>query len=274
MTANDDLERRIADFYATEAPRAPDRVLRGALDTIDITRQRRAFIRVPWRFSTMNTNARMAIAAVAVVAVGAVGLSVLRPGQSPGVGGPRVTPSPSPSDSQLPSPTASAAPSGFVPGALTETFTSNVHGITVSYPAGWDVQPATSPWTTVGGALLWEDPAGDFLYDPFRTDHLFLELASQPLGDTSFDDWASTLLAAEDCTPSEPVEIDGAVGVIGECDMALVSAGGRGYLIRLYVSSDESDLRSFDSASWFDQVLATVQLTPETATSASSSAAP
>jgi hypothetical protein len=36
MTANDRLERRVADYYAAEAPpRAPDWLLRSTLETID-----------------------------------------------------------------------------------------------------------------------------------------------------------------------------------------------------------------------------------------------
>ena len=55
MSANDDLERRIADFYATEVvPRTPGRVLQAALETVDATPQRRAHVRVPWRFPRMN----------------------------------------------------------------------------------------------------------------------------------------------------------------------------------------------------------------------------
>ena len=88
MNANHELERRLADFYATEAPqRAPDRVLESVLATTDTTKQRRAVFRLPWRFPIMNSYAKMAIAAVAVIAIGAVGLAVLRPGTSPGVGG-------------------------------------------------------------------------------------------------------------------------------------------------------------------------------------------
>ena len=104
MNANHELERRLADFYATEAPqRAPDRVLEAILETSEITRQRRALIRLPWRFPNMNSFAKVAIAAVAVIAIGAVGLAVLRPGSSPGVGGPALTPSPEPSPSSSPS---------------------------------------------------------------------------------------------------------------------------------------------------------------------------
>jgi hypothetical protein len=97
MNANHELERRLVDHYASEAPqRAPDRVLEGALLAIDSTRQRRAPLPVPWRFQPMNSYAKVAIAAVAVVAIGAVGLAVLRPGPDTGPG--VVTPSsPSPS---------------------------------------------------------------------------------------------------------------------------------------------------------------------------------
>ena len=80
MTANDNLERRIADHYAAEAtPRAPDWLLRSTLEAIDVTPQRRVLMRVPWRDPHMNNFAKVAIAAVVVIAVGAVGLSLLRP---------------------------------------------------------------------------------------------------------------------------------------------------------------------------------------------------
>ncbi len=77
MSVNDDLERRIADHCAMEAPRqAPDWVLGSALATIEMKRQRRERIRVPWRFADMNAYTRLATAAVAVIAVGSIGLAV------------------------------------------------------------------------------------------------------------------------------------------------------------------------------------------------------
>lgn len=93
MSANLDLERRLADFYATEAAqRAPDWVLESVLATIDTTPQRRALIRVPWRFQNMSSFAKLAIATVVVIAVGAVGLAVLRPGLRPMWGAARQPP--------------------------------------------------------------------------------------------------------------------------------------------------------------------------------------
>ena len=77
MNAPHDLERRLTDHYGAEAPRrAPDRVLHAALATIDTTRQRRVLIRAPWRYQTMNTFARAAIA-VAAIAVGVLVLAVI-----------------------------------------------------------------------------------------------------------------------------------------------------------------------------------------------------
>ena len=139
MNANDRLERRLTEFYESESPpRAPDWVLRSALQTIDDTPQRRVLIRVPWRFPHMNTFAKVAIAAVVVIAVGALGLSMLRPSGSSGVGG-QPTASPSPS----PSPTFGAEHHSESPPALTETFTSERHGFSISYPSGWVTRPAT-----------------------------------------------------------------------------------------------------------------------------------
>ena len=272
MNASDELERRIADFYASEVPaRAPEWVLEAVLTTVETTRQRRA-IRVPWRLPTMNTYAKVAVAAVAIVAVGAVGLAVLRPGSAPDVGGPLVTPSPTPA----PSPSATLpplpTPSPYEPPALTETFNSNIHGISISYPAGWSSQAATVPWTT-SSLPLFREPAGDYLYEPSRTDHLFLGIASKALADASFDEWTADLLGANGCTgSSEPIVVDGADGVIsGECSVAVVSNEGRAWVFVLNASTDFRDLRAFDARAWLEEILATVQLQPEDAVAAAPS---
>src|SRR5262245_66662421 len=74
MTATRDLARRLEAFYAAEPPhRAPDRVLRLALESIDTTPQRRGLL-APWRFPAMNTYAKLAAVAVVAIAVGAIGL--------------------------------------------------------------------------------------------------------------------------------------------------------------------------------------------------------
>ena len=78
MTANHELERRLADFYASEAPlRAPERVLESVLAASEITRQRRAVIRAPWRFHRMTTAAKLAVAAILLIAAGAIGFALV-----------------------------------------------------------------------------------------------------------------------------------------------------------------------------------------------------
>jgi hypothetical protein len=264
MSANHDLERRLADFYATEDPsRAPDWVLEAALTTIDTTPQRRAFIRVPWRFHDMNSFAKVAVAAVVVIAVGALGLAVLRPGSGPGVGGgtlPTPSPFPTASPSVSPSPTPSDLP------ALTETYTSVMHGISVSYPAGWKLQPATEPWTT--GIVQGDSSYADIIYEK-EEDSPFIAVASQPLAGKTVDRWATDYLALLACgTTTEPVTVDGATGVLAVCEdgqHAFVSAADRGYLIWLY---------RVDDPDWFQEILGTVQLHPEDALDAAPSASP
>jgi hypothetical protein len=98
MNATHDLERRITDYYATEAPsRAPDWLLAQALDSIDTTPQRRTMLGLPWRIPPMPTSGKLALTAVAIAAVGFVGLTLLR---GPVIG-PASTPSPTASPSPL-----------------------------------------------------------------------------------------------------------------------------------------------------------------------------
>jgi hypothetical protein len=269
MSAHDDLERRIADFYASDVPtRAPDRVLGSVLDSIDDTNQRRVLIRAPWRFPNMNSFAKVAVAAVVVIAVGAVGLSVLGPGTEPGPGGP---PGPSPSPSASPSPSPSPS---LIAKALTETFTSERYGFSISYPTGWATRPATDPWTT--SFPDFGSTSGDVIYDPVLQDHLWIMVASQPLAGKTATQWLDDLLAgiggAGICgEPTEPVTIDGTQGRLCGASAA-TSAGDRGYLITLYTSGDDpAAVAEYDQA-YFRQILATMQLTPEDAVDASPSA--
>jgi hypothetical protein len=247
-------------------------VLRSALETIETTPQRRPVIRVPWRFPPMNTFAKVAIAAVVVIAIGAVGLSVLRPSGSSNVGGqPTASPSPSPSASFGPSPSiavASAPP-------LTETFTSERHGFTVSYPTGWVARPATDPWVT--GVPDFGTTNGDVIYDAVLESNLWIVIASQPLAGKSAVQWVDDMLmqlsSADFCdTSSEPVTIDGVQGQ--DCgSAAAVATGDRGYMIKLYTSGDDpAAVAAYDQA--FREVIATLQLQPEDAVDTAASASP
>jgi hypothetical protein len=256
MNANHELERRLVDFYASEAPpRAPGRVLESVLATSEITRQRHAVFRLPWRFPNMNSYAKPAIAAVAVIAIGAVGLAVWRGGPPPGPG--VVTPTASPN----------SGPSASPFSELTESFTSSVHGISVSYPADWSAEPATVPWTigVPGSAVGARDTIADG-----AANESFVGLASQPLGGEAGEQWANDLLSDPDgyCQPpTEPITVAGAPGLLAHCSdedtnglLALAWTQDRGYWIVLY---------RIDDRAWFDRLLATVELRPEQAVTAS-----
>jgi hypothetical protein len=197
----------------------------------------------------MNTCAKLAAVAVAVIAIG---VAVVGCGQA-------VTPSleSSPSATSRPTPSPTSAP------PLTQTFTSTLHGISMSYPEGWTPQPATESWT--GAPFNFGDPPADLLYDPALEDHLFLSMASQPIGDSMPDEWVAEHLF--ECTGSEPAAVDGATGLIGagDCNTVAVTTDGRGYIFVLYTSGDEAWLGPTFDRAWFEEVLATVQLHPEDA---------
>jgi hypothetical protein len=274
--ASPDFDHRIADWLEDDPDRAPGAVLSTVLAALPSISQRRAS-RVPWRYQLMSRFALLGAAAATIAVVGLGGLLLaFRPNEPDTVGGPPITsPAPSPSPSLSPSPSATTAPS--LPPPLTETFTSSVHGISIAYPAGWGTSPATAPWTTTDWPLF-RDPAGDYVYDESLTDHLFILLASQPLaGETG--DWAADILAQEDCGETEPVTIDGASGLIGDCGAAAVRVGDRnyendrGYLVALHRSADRPWIRDLYDRAWFERLLATVDLRPEDAVDAAPSPA-
>jgi hypothetical protein len=111
-------------------------------------------------------------------------------------------------------------------------------------------------------------PPADYLYDPTLTDHLFLALASQPIGESTPDEWVAEKMTLEgECAVTEPIAVDGASGLIGadDCNVAAITTDGRGYLIWLYTSGDEPSLAATYDRAWFKDVLATVGLRPEDA---------
>jgi hypothetical protein len=169
-------------------------------------------------------------------------------------------PSPAP-PSTAPAASTAANASPTAPPALTKTFVSPMHGISVGYPEGWTTRAATEKWTTSDWSF--DQPAVDVIYDPLLDEgHLFMAFGSQPLGATKADKWIADQLAKNECTAAEPVTVDGASGsTCADGGLALVSTGERGYLIKLYTSGDEPWLAMYDKA-WFDEVLSTVRLGP------------
>jgi hypothetical protein len=152
---------------------------------------------------------------------------------------------------------------------LTGSFTSPLFGVDMSYPAGWVTRPATVAWTKKDMPTF-DDPFFDVIYDGTRAnpDHLFIGLASQPLGDEDAINWTSRMVSEPGCFPVETTQVDDAPGwVSASCQIAAVSVDGRGYVFLGYVSGDEPALSEAYNLAWFEQVLATVRLDPEGATS-------
>lgn len=175
---------------------------------------------------------------------------------------------PTPEPTATPEPTLQPTPSPTSAPPLTQSFTSTLHGISVSYPEGWKAQAATEPWTEGTFPLSFDIPVADFLSDPTLTHNLFLTMASQPIGDSTPEEWVAAQMASEEgCGDTEPITVDGADGLIGasECNVAVVTSGGRGYWIQLYTSGDQAWLGTTFDRAWFEEVLATVQLQPKDA---------
>jgi hypothetical protein len=266
MSAHRDLDRLIQSFLAEGPMELPDPSYEEVRDRVEQKRQR-AFIG-SWRTPDVSNILKIVLAAAAVVVIAVIGFNLLPGSPAPG-GEPSATPEPTASPEPSPSPTASTPP-------LTQSFTSTLHGFSVSYPEGWTARAATEPWTDRPGVPEYSDPGFDVLQDPVLTDHLFLYIASQPIGDSTPADWVVAHMASYGCTTTEPIAVDGATGLIGanDCDTVAVTSAGRGYQISLLKSDDNpSAVASYDRA-WFEEVLATVQLQPEDAVDVAPSSSP
>jgi Tol biopolymer transport system component len=111
MTDDRSLERAARSFIEAGPTQAPDRAVEAALLRIESTPQERD-LRIPWRFQSMTTPARIAVAAVLGVLLVAGAVSLFgRLGQS-SVG----VPGPSPSSPAPASPIASPTPGSSAAG--------------------------------------------------------------------------------------------------------------------------------------------------------------
>jgi len=260
-TSDRDVNRAIRSWLREDRHEDVSRVAGAVLDQVDTIPQRRATWWPVRRRPTMSKILGFGLAAAAVVVVLIVGAQLFGSAGNGGVGS-GATPTPEPTATPEPSPSPISAP------PLTESFTSSVHGISVSYPEGWTARAATEPWTNGTFPSGFVDTHLDVLHDSVLTDHLFLRIASQPIGDSAPEDWvAAQIVDGEACTTSEPIVVDGATGLIGGegCDAAVVTIAGRGYAIALSASDDDPDVVASYDRAWFEEVLATVQLHPEDA---------
>jgi hypothetical protein len=256
MNPNRDPDRLINAFLMEGATELADGVYVAVRDRIEHTRQRAVI--GSWREPDVNRYLKFALAAAAVLAIAVVGY---RQFGSVNEVGPAASGSPAPSSTPAATATPAATPAGP---ALTETFTSDAYGITMSYPTGWTARPSTEAWTTSVPDYL--SNAGDVVYDPTLGEgQLWISVASQPLGESTPDAWMAETIALDDgCTATKPITIDGASGLVGAdgCTRAAVTTDGRGYFFWLYTSGDAASLSVYDPA-WFEEVLATVQLQPQ-----------
>lgn len=272
-TSDRNVDRVIRSWLNEDRHEDISRVAGAVLDLLDTTPQRRS----PWwparRIPFMNKFVSLGLGAAVVVAALVIGAQVLGPPAPGGVGG---VPSASPSITPAPTATTQPTPSTIAAPPLTQTFTSQMHGISVSYPEGWTARAATEPWTDRPGEHQFIHPGFDVLHDPVQTDHLFLYIRSQPIGDSTPEDWVAASMAGYRCTTTEPIAVDGATGLIGanDCDVVAVTTGGRGYDIALHTSDDDPDVVAPYDRAWFEEVLATVQLQPEDAVDVAPSASP
>ena len=275
-TSDRNVDRVIRSWLHEDRHEDVSRVAGAVLDLLNTTPQRRS----PWwparRIPFMNKIVSLGLGAAAVVVALIIGTQVLGPSAPGDVGSaPSASPSPTPAPTATPEPSPSPPAS---PPPLTESFTSTVHGITLSYPEGWTAQAATEPWTgCLYCTLSLSNPQVDVLHDPVLFDGLMLRIASQPIGESAPEAWVAAQMASDDrCTTTEPIVVDGASGLNGgeSCNHAVVTTAGRGYSIDLWVSPDDLDLVAQYDRAWFEEVLATVQLHPEDAVDVAPSATP
>jgi hypothetical protein len=160
-----------------------------------------------------------------------------------------------------PSPSAS---SGF------STFSSALHEITIGHPAGWEVRPATEPWSF--DRLTFDAPDVDVIFDPTHGDDLYLALVSKPLEGLSGEDWLEDRwrpgICAQAANAGEGgISFGGAPRYVSvTCGGGGTSAGGhylrvatdtRGYLIYLHVADQ---LQETYDVEFFNGLLETLEL--------------
>lgn len=251
----------------------PDFTRRAIAVDIRTTRQSRRSIWRPWRFLALD---RASLIAVAVLALALTGLTVFVVGPFGGrnVGGsPSSAPSASPSPSPSPAPVSPSppAPTTVPIPAMTQTYVSERHGYSISYPADWNTFSATDPWSPPAWKAGGEGEAPfDFLEAPEPSPWFRAASAALPEGLPSVNDWIDeylTFSSVPGCAPPretwELVLIDGAPGRLrdscGEVE-ATVVLEGRVYMFTLFLGEVTNGRELFDAFA------ATIDLRPEDAT--------
>jgi hypothetical protein len=149
-----------------------------------------------------------------------------------------------------PSPTAAPRPS---PAPGFSTFSSVLHGITIDYPAGWKVRPATEPWNH--RTITFDAANVDVIFDPTLRDDLYLTMVSEPLEPGESDtEWVSDVwpnvqsvgICRGGAGGGGDDTLQGNYGWFWSCDephgasssVWIVATATRGYIIYLYVGNE------------------------------------
>ena len=135
MQTDPDVTRIVRSWLHEDEHDSADRVLAIVLADVDTTPQRRPWWPA-WRFRSMNTYAKFAIAAAAVLVVAVIGINLL-PGSRGGVGGPAASPSPSPSPSSSPRPALLLGGALDAGTYLLDEAQFTRRPFTVTVPKGW-----------------------------------------------------------------------------------------------------------------------------------------
>jgi hypothetical protein len=146
MTTRPPFDDILTDWLEDGPADAPDQTLETVLAAFPSIPQRRAALRVPWRFAPMNGYVRVLAALAAVVVLAVIGVNLVpRTGGVGSGGGPPSTPVPTATASPTPSPTP--APTLPQSGQLAPgTYRSNFMAFTL--PAGWS---AFEGWAALRG---------------------------------------------------------------------------------------------------------------------------
>ena len=215
MTEHHDLDRQLNAFLLDGPTSLPDSSFDAVRDRTEQTRQR--VVLGPWRVPTLNKLVPIGLGAAALVAVLFLGSRFIG-SPSSNVGGPASR------AAGLGRALRGAGIGGAGIGGAVARISSAadpdlhlaVHGISCPTPRDGPLKRRPSP----GRAA--DVPASSPIrlrrppVRPDLTEHLFLIIGSQPIGDSTPEEWIAEQMASDEgCTATEPIAVDGATGLIG-----------------------------------------------------------
>jgi hypothetical protein len=194
MSPDRDTTRVVRSWLEEGVTSLPDRVLDDVLDRLPTTPQRRSW----WparRFAEMNNFAKLALAAAAVAVIAVVGLNLLP--ASGGLGGdPTASPTPSTTQTPIPSPTLAAFPVAGDVAVGRYALRQRSVRLTLEVP--------TSGWIGEGGGSMIKSflsPAGaHFAVSPVGIDGVYADPCAK-VPDTTIGPSAADLAAAVAAIP-------------------------------------------------------------------------